>query len=103
MAQVRIEALEPADADAVFALLTNSRLPLDGLAGHLETTLVARDGDRVVGSAALELYDDGALLRSVAVAEEWRGRDIGRRLKIAGLRFGAGRGSEVVLHLSADA
>ena len=49
--------------------------PLDGLADHLATTLVARRDGAIVGSAALEMYPDGALLRSVAVAPTCRGMD----------------------------
>jgi amino-acid N-acetyltransferase len=68
------------DLNAVLSLLAQSGLPLDGLDGHLETTLVATDDGRIVGSAALEVYSDGALLRSVAVAPSLRGSGVGHRL-----------------------
>ena len=42
--------------------------------------MVARQAGRIVGSAALEVYRDGALLRSVAVAPELKGQGLGRRL-----------------------
>ena len=45
-----------------FGLLEQNHLPLDGLADHLATTLVARQNGQIVGSAALEVYPDGALL-----------------------------------------
>jgi len=85
---IRIEAAGPADADAVFCLLEQNHLPLEGLENHLATTLVARQGDRIVGSAALELYPDGALLRSVAVAAELQGLGLGRELTDAAIRLG---------------
>ncbi len=47
---------------------------------HLANALVARQGDRLVGSAVLEVYDGGALLRSVAVEEDARGLGLGIRL-----------------------
>ena len=43
-------------------LLEDNHLPVDGLLEHLGTTIVARDRGRIVGSAALERYRDGALL-----------------------------------------
>jgi N-acetylglutamate synthase-like GNAT family acetyltransferase len=61
----------PADLPPVLALLTASGLPHDGLAEQFDAAVVARDGDAVVGSAALELYDEAALLRSVVVARRW--------------------------------
>jgi amino-acid N-acetyltransferase len=41
---------------------------------------VARRGSEVVGSAALEVYADGALLRSVAVDPSCRDTGLGHRL-----------------------
>jgi amino-acid N-acetyltransferase len=69
-----------ADLPQILELLERCRLPTAGLADHLDTTLVARNGDRVVGSAALELYGAAALLRSVAVAPELRGLGHGEEL-----------------------
>src|SRR5262245_57041127 len=42
--KAEIEPLKAADVDAVYELLRGHHLPIDGLAEHLETTLVARDG-----------------------------------------------------------
>jgi amino-acid N-acetyltransferase len=64
----------------VLALLADSRLPIEGVADHLATLLVAQQGDRIVGSAGLEIYPQGALLRSVAVAPELQGIGLGRDL-----------------------
>ena len=72
--------------DEVVRLLEGSHLPVDGLRHHLATTLVARDNSAIVGSAALEVYADGALLRSVAVAPEWQRRGIGRELTQAAIK-----------------
>ena len=81
-------AIEPAkagDLDAILQLLRDNALPIDGLSNHLSNTLVARHGDRVVGSAALEVYGDGALLRSVAVAPELQRSGLGRALTDAAI------------------
>jgi amino-acid N-acetyltransferase len=68
------------DLDAVLSLLAQSGLPQDGLDDHLGSTLVATDNGQIAGSAALELYVDGALLRSVVVAPRFRGSGLGHRL-----------------------
>jgi amino-acid N-acetyltransferase len=81
-------AIEPAragDLDAVLQLLRDNALPVDGLSDHLTTTLVVRQGDRIVGSAALEVYGDGALLRSVAVAPGLQRSGLGRTLTDAAI------------------
>jgi amino-acid N-acetyltransferase len=53
---------------------------------------VASAGGRVVGCAALEVYADSALLRSVAVDETARGQGIGQRLVRAALDLAHERG-----------
>jgi amino-acid N-acetyltransferase len=82
-----IEPACPSDEQEVLRLLDQNHLPVAGLAEHLETTLVARQDGRVVGSAALEVYGDGALLRSVAVAPELQQQGLGRDLTAAALRL----------------
>lgn len=91
------------DLPHVLALLTRSDLPGDGLAEHAATLLVARDGDRVVGSAALELYGHAALLRSVAVDAERRGTGLGQRLTDAALHLARQRGVRAVYLLTETA
>ena len=82
---IQIDRATPADRDALLALMERAHLPTDGLAAHLEAAFVARDGDRVVGSAAIEIYADGGLLRSVAVDADRRGTGLGVRLTAAAI------------------
>jgi amino-acid N-acetyltransferase len=82
---IRIDRATPADAGELLALMERAHLPTDGLAAHLDTAFVAREGDRVVGSAAIEVYADGGLLRSVAVDEDHRGTGLGNRLTAAAI------------------
>jgi len=82
---VRIDRATAADTGALLALMERAHLPTDGLSSHLDAAFVARDGDRVVGSAAIELYADGGLLRSVAVDAECRGSGLGARLTAAAI------------------
>lgn len=68
------------DWPAVRDLLTEAGLPLDGAAEAFATGVVASDGDRLVGCAAIEPYDGAALLRSVAVVPDQRGTGVGTNL-----------------------
>jgi arsenate reductase len=83
----QIGVATPDDVPAVLALLEHNHLPVDGLREHIATTLVARRDGRIVGSAALEPYADGVLLRSVAVAPELQRQGVGYELTSAALRF----------------
>jgi amino-acid N-acetyltransferase len=82
----------PTDLRGIVALLQASRLPLAGIERHMATALVARDADRVVGCAAVEVYGSAGLLRSVAVAEGRRGEGLGQRLTDAALAVARKRG-----------
>lgn len=70
----------PEDLAAVEQLLTASGLPLDGVKDALGTFVVAKVAGEVIGVAGLEVCCDNALLRSVAVAPEWRSHGLGRAL-----------------------
>lgn len=76
----RVRPAAPADLPAVERLLTASGLPLDGVREALPAFVVAEAGEDVVGVAGLEVCCDNALLRSVAVADAWRSRGVGRTL-----------------------
>ena len=67
-------------------------LTLDGLEAHLAATIVARDATSLLGCAALELYGTDALLRSVAVAAEHRGKGLGEALTAAAIALARQRG-----------
>jgi amino-acid N-acetyltransferase len=82
---IQIEQATRADLPAIGALLEQFDLPCDGLAERLPTTLVTHADGRVVGTAALELFGDVALLRSVAVDATLRGQGIGQQLTEAAL------------------
>lgn len=84
---IDVERARPEDLDDVLRLLSQHQLPPVGLRDHVATLLVARDDGRIVGSAALEMYADGALLRSVAVAPTLQRHRLGRELTEAAIRL----------------
>lgn len=70
----------PADQEPVAVLLRALGLPTDGMSDWLDHFWVGEHEGTVVGAAGMERYGDAGLLRSVAVASEWRGSGIGRAL-----------------------
>jgi amino-acid N-acetyltransferase len=77
---MRIERAKIGDWPAVRGLLSEAGLPLEGAAEAFASGVVVRDGDRVIGCAAIEPYESAALLRSVAVAPDRRGTGVGTGL-----------------------
>ena len=82
---INIERPQQYDEVDVFRLIEQNHLLLAGLDQHLNTALVARQEGHIVGTAALEMYREGALLRSVAVAPEMQRKSIGHQLTSAAL------------------
>jgi ubiquinone/menaquinone biosynthesis C-methylase UbiE/N-acetylglutamate synthase-like GNAT family acetyltransferase len=82
----------PTDLPELAALLQRCELPLAGLAEDVDVAIVARSGRHLVGSVALELYGETALLRSLAVYPSLRGNGLGHRLVEAILREAQQRG-----------
>ena len=98
-----IDAAREQDLPAVRRLLETQHLPLDGVGEHVATMVVAKDDDRLVGAAAVELYADGALLRSVVVDPAARGHGLGHRLTEAALSIAKARGSHTAFLLTTTA
>jgi amino-acid N-acetyltransferase len=98
-----IERARPGDLPAVRHLLESQGLPLDGVEAHVGTMVVARDDDEVVGAAALELYRDGALLRSVVVSAGRQGAGLGHTLTEAALAMAGELGARSVFLLTTTA
>jgi amino-acid N-acetyltransferase len=98
-----ITPAQDADLPRILALLERSGLPTDGFPEHITTTPVARNGDALVGSAALEYYGPAALLRSVAVDPMLRGQDLGHQLTRAALDLARQRGVKTVYLLTETA
>jgi amino-acid N-acetyltransferase len=68
------------DLPAIQSLLADCHLPTEGLERLTEHSIVAKSGSRLIGTVTLEPCGRSALLRSLAVAQDWRGRSLGRSL-----------------------
>jgi len=80
MPDITISAANAADLSAIKDLLNANSLPIDGVDEHWKTFVVARDGARIVGCGGSEAYQFTALIRSVAVAGDYRSKGVGRRI-----------------------
>jgi amino-acid N-acetyltransferase len=80
VSDITITPARPEDLDSIKALLTASGLPTAGVDDHWKTFLVARDGDALVACGGAEAYQFAALIRSVAVAPDYRSHGVGRRI-----------------------
>lgn len=90
----------PEDLPEALALLGEASLPLHGVAEGFAGFVVAQAGTRIAGIAGLERHGSEGLLRSVAVAPEWRGRGLGAALTQEVLRVARGAGVTAVYLLT---
>lgn len=98
-----IESAKKQDLPEVRSLLEHVRLPLDAIDAHVSSMLIAREDGHVVGVAALELYEDGALLRSVAVDPTRQGKRLGHELTEAALSLAEQHNMKTVFLLTTTA
>lgn len=78
--ELQVSAAKADDLEAIKELLVANKLPVAGVDDHWKTFVVAREGERMVGCGGSEAYASAALIRSVAVTAEYRGRGVGRQL-----------------------
>ncbi len=98
-----IERARPDDMAPVLSLLERHDLPLAGAEALGDTLVVARRSGQVVGAAGLEVYADGALLRSVVVDASARGEGLGGRLTEGALALARASGVPDVFLLTTTA
>jgi amino-acid N-acetyltransferase len=91
------------DAAAVRALLSESKLPLDGVPDDLAHFLVAERDGTVVGAIGMEYFGDAGLLRSAVVSPALRGTGLGERLVTSLLTDAKKRGLHDVVLLTTTA
>lgn len=98
-----IAAAAASDLPEVAALLEKAGLTRTGLAEAFGHFWVARTNGRLVGVAGLELHGTAALLRSVAVSSDERGRGLGELLVRRVLDAARGSGASRVFLLTESA
>ena len=83
--QLLLKKANPGMLPAMHHFLTGMKLPVSDLPTDLSGFTLAFDGDELVGTAGMELMGSIGLLRSVAVAETHRNRQLGGELFAAAL------------------
>jgi amino-acid N-acetyltransferase len=68
------------DRETIHALLDAERLPSSDLATSGVVLIAAKTRDRLVGCVGIEPHGDAGIIRSLAVAPEYRGQGIARTL-----------------------
>jgi N-acetylglutamate synthase-like GNAT family acetyltransferase len=91
------------DLPAMEALLVTEGLPTGGVAEGITHFRVLDNGDSIVAAAGIEPHGASALLRSVVVAPEHRGRGLARRLTEALVQHARELGHDSLYLLTMDA
>lgn len=73
-------AADAADLPAIRDLLSEAQLPVADIEGPTIRFWLARDQGKVVGTVALEVHGGSAMLRSLAVHPDHRGKGLGQAL-----------------------
>ncbi len=92
-----------ADDGSLRRLLEAAGLPADDVETGRQEYLVAEEGGRLVGSVGLELVLPDALVRSLAVAPELRGRGLAARLDDGAIALARTRGVRTLYLLTTTA
>src|SRR6185295_5658459 len=91
------------DIDEVTRLLADCQLPAEIAAEQIEHFVIARCGDRLAGTIALEPAGPAALLRSLAVAPQYRGQGLATALYDRIVAYAQTRGIETLYLLTLSA
>lgn len=91
------------DFPIIQRMLLNYELPVVGVEERLSDFFVAVDEGELIAVMGLEVYEDLGLLRSLAVAREYRGRGVAKRLCKRVSQHAARRGIKKVYLLTLTA
>jgi amino-acid N-acetyltransferase len=98
-----LQPASPDDLGDIVRLLDANGLPSVDVAGHLPGFLVARLDGGLAGVAGVERHGAVALLRSVCVAADRRGRGLARALCAGAEAIARGAGARDLYLLTTDA
>jgi len=98
-----LKKANPDTLPAIQRFLTDMQLPVSDLPTDLSGFTLAFDGDELVGTAGMELMGGVGLLRSIAVAETHRNRQLGKQLFAAALDHARANGVQEVFLITDSA
>lgn len=103
MNAIELRAATTADNASIRRLLLSVGLPAEDVATGSQEYVLAHDGPRLVGTVGLEVVGTDCLLRSLAVAPEWRGRGLAAALHERALELARARGVRTLYLLTTTA
>lgn len=103
MERATIRPATVSDLPAIERLLTSASLPIAGVRDALCRFVVAESEGELVGVVGMEECCDYGLLRSTAVAPEWRSRGVGRQLVERAIADAEARGTRALYLLTTTA
>ena len=77
---MQLSTLARDEVEILKQLLQKAGLPTSGIRAIQDEFIIMRDSTRVVGAIAVEPFGNDALLRSLVVHPDYRGRGIGQQL-----------------------
>lgn len=93
----------PGDFKVIKSILEEVKLMTEGIEQHLDNFMVAEERGTILATGGLEIYDDVAILRSVAVLPEFRHQRIGDGLVRALINYAERRGIKNIFLFTKDA
>lgn len=99
----RLRLAEAQDLPWINQILRQARLPVEGVKEHLDNFLVGLLNQRIIATCGLEIYGTQALVRSLAVIDEWQGLGLGRKLLSAVVDLARRKGVKQVYLLTETA
>ena len=90
--KVVIREAKPSECGEVALLLKTAGLPIHDIDTCLKGFLVAYHGDTLAGTVGIETHGQIGLLRSLAVAEQYRNEGVGHQLYERALAYAASQG-----------
>jgi len=80
MRDYHFEKCSPEEKGHVKVLLKNAKLPFEDIDAHYGNFILAKDNKNIIGVIGLENYSSVGLLRSLAVAPDYRNGGLGKML-----------------------
>jgi len=65
-----------ADLAEIETLLKDNNLPFSDCSEHIENFILKVEKNRIIGTGCIEIYDRHALIRSIVVVQEHRGKKL---------------------------
>ena len=84
---IQYQNARPEDLEGIIELLSENTLPTLDVHKHINHFIIAKKDAKIIGSIAVECYNNHGLLRSFAISKESRNLSIGKELYLKLLSY----------------